>query len=127
MRIVPYSNILNISFGSTESAVIKILGDPQRKNESSLGDTELIYSDKIFRFEPENGAFHEATLNSEYFDFLGQEVAFAKLGFLIAKNDLESFEENGFLVSPKYGIAFDPNDRFFLTAFCREDLERWKN
>jgi hypothetical protein len=56
----------------------------------------------------------------------GREIGFADLGFFVAKHDLNSFEASGFVVSPKYGIAFDSHHNHFLTIFCEADLKEWE-
>ena len=118
--------MLGICFGSLEATIIEIHGKPERDGENRLGSKELIFPDKIFRLRPSDGGLHEVTLDSEYFQLEGREIGFADLGFFVAKHDLNSFEASGFVVSPKYGIAFDSHDNQFLTIFCEADLMEWE-
>lgn len=127
MKIIPFKKVIDVSFGDSKVDIISKHGKAERESENSVESKELVYSDKIFRFRHEAETLHEVTLNSEYFDLDGREIGFAGLGFFIAKNDTSSFKTNGFLVSPKYGLAFDPHDKYFLTVFCQADLERWRD
>ncbi len=126
MRFTPYKEVLGICFGTLEATIIEIHGKPERVGENRLGSKELIFPDKIFRLRPSDGALHEITIDSEYFQLEGREIGFADLGFFVAKHDLNSFEASGFVVSPKYGIAFDSHHNYFLTIFCEADLKEWE-
>ena len=44
----------------------------------------------------------------------------------IRDNDSAAFERAGFLVSPRYGIAFVPDEPGWLTALARHCLPQWE-
>ncbi len=135
MKLVPYQSAEGVAFGSSEAEVVAAMGTPRSRVVDPLGQLELRYDIATFRFSPDDQCLVEATLSSEYFEIRGcvlppngrGEVAFVELGYVIAKLDSASFSSVGFIVSPAFGLAFDPHHAPHLTVFARTQLERWTN
>jgi hypothetical protein len=53
-------------------------------------------------------------------------VPFENLAELLRRQDVDSFERAGFLVSPRYGLAFDPHEPFWITALARHCIGEWE-
>jgi hypothetical protein len=133
MLVIPYISANAISFGSTYEDVIAKLGGSFSEKRNRLNQRELVYEYSTYRFSDKENVLVEVTLNDEYFMIEGccldgakvPELAFVNLGYVVAKLDPKSFVKNGFIVSPRYGIAFDPHYPSHVTAFASEELELW--
>lgn len=134
MKVVPYESAWGAPFGSSCQDVSAIFGAPQRISSATAKKRlEYHYPSVIFRFDDQLRLV-EATADVEYVDVEGcsmpgaarAEVAFVELGFVIAKLDNASFSTFGFLVSPMFGVAFDPECRHWLTAFAASELSKWQ-
>ena len=133
MNVRPYQSAAGVAFGSSEAEAVSLLGPPLARKVDSQKKVELEYRDAVFRFSPEEGSLIEATLSSEYFEIEGcslprkepAEVAFVELGYVVAKLDPASFSSVGFVVSPAFGLAFDPHHASHLTVFARSELAFW--
>jgi hypothetical protein len=53
-------------------------------------------------------------------------VPFAALADFVHEQDDASFERAGFIVSPRYGIAFDPSCPSWVTALARHCIDTWR-
>lgn len=135
MRVVPYVSTAGVLFGSKEEDICNALGQPSRREYNRLEQLELIYDFCTFRLSKAEGKLVEATANSECFEIEGlrfpgkgcREIAFVELGYAIAKLDKESFLCHGFVVSPAFGLAFDPQFHPYLTVFARTELPGWQD
>jgi hypothetical protein len=135
MRIVPYSTAHGVPFGASEESVVSILGSEFQKKLSREGLIELVYEAYTFRLSRDEQVLVEATLDSEYFEIEGcrlhstkkNEISFVEMGYAVAKLDNVSFEAHGFIVSPKFGVAFDPHFPSWLTVFAKGELNAWRN
>ncbi len=125
MNFEPYSNINNVFLESTTEEVVSVCGAALKQIKSRLGKIELVYPNLIVRFNMAGTHVQEISFSSEYLKINGFELSFAELGYFIGKNDADSLQSSGFIVSPKYGLAFDPCDKFWITAFLRADLKEW--
>jgi hypothetical protein len=52
-------------------------------------------------------------------------VPFASLGAVIREQDPQAFDRAGFLVSPRFGVAFDPSEPCWMTALAGHCLAQW--
>lgn len=135
MRVIPYISFADIPFGSNEEAVISMCGSADRRGIDRLGRLELKYASQTFRLSGDARVLVEVTACSEYFEIENctlpnskrPEIAFVELGYAVAKLDQDSFLAHGFIVSPRFGIAFDPHGPPYLTVFARSELSAWKD
>lgn len=134
MQITPYIASCNLLFGAIESEIVAKHGQPNRRSTTRSNKIELIYPSNTFRLCGASGELVELTTDSEYFKIDGcqlpgdkrTEVAFVELGYVVAKLDQDAFLAHGFVVSPKFGIAFDPRYPCHLTAFAKSELAVWQ-
>jgi hypothetical protein len=52
-------------------------------------------------------------------------LPFASLEAFIQEQDPLAFRRAGFLVSPAYGLAFDPTEPCWVTALAKHCLAQW--
>jgi hypothetical protein len=53
-------------------------------------------------------------------------VPFASLEAFVCEHDPLSFRRAGFVVSPRFGLAFDPSEPAWVTALARHCLAEWR-
>ena len=126
MKFCPFKSINEIYFNSTRDEILQALGNPEGESVNSLGWNELNYGEIVFRLD-RNGHLVEVTANLECVDLNGSKIQYIQLNDYLSKNDNEAFDTVGFIVSPKYGIAFDPEHKFWVTHFRQSELEGWRN
>jgi len=124
MDIEPYTRVNGLAFGSSESTVVLALGTPTRSRKSRIGWMELIYDKLVARLS--EGQLVEMTADAPATNVAGELVHFADLARFLKQKDDAAFEQVGFVVSPKYGIAFDPAFPSWVTAFQRGNLPHWR-
>ena len=122
----PYKSINEIPFDSPESEVIERFGSPVRTGVNSIGLKELDYGESIYRIDS-SGKLVEVTVNLEKLALDSEVVQFCDLEGYLTKNDAGMFNKFGFLVSPKFGFAFDPDQKHWITFFRESGLEDWRN
>ena len=122
----PYKSINEIPFDSRESEVIERFGLPDSTGVNSIGLKEYDYGESIYRFDS-RGKLVEVTVNLEELALDSQVVKFCELEGYLTKNDVGIFNKYGFLVSPKFGLAFDPDHKHWITFFREAELEDWRN
>jgi hypothetical protein len=125
MRIEPFSMLDDVSLSANRDELSQLLGAPVSNNVNRLGLDEFDYGGQVFRFEP-SGFLSEVTIKAERVEFGQISVPFTALADFISSNDPDSFEKYGFIVSPAYGVAFDPEHRPWVTVLTRGGLDEWK-
>ncbi len=126
MVIVPFLEIDGISLDTSSRAVREIKGQPNSIKTNSLGLTEFDFGSYVYRFDKED-RLHEVTLIAPSIKLAGVSVAFEQLGKYVKQTDNNLFDKYGFIVSPKLGIAFDPEHSPFLTVLTKLGLQGWKD
>lgn len=124
MRIEPFSKLDHVSLDANRDELSRLLGAPLRNNVNQVGLEEYDYGNRVFRFEP-NGFLSEVTIEAEQVEFGQVSVPFAVLSQFISSNDPLSFKKYGFIVSPAYGVAFDPEHHSCVTVLTRGGLDAW--
>jgi len=126
MRIEPYKRVDAIEFGASRDLVVASLGKPMREGRTRKGMVELEYPSGFYRFNA-NSLLAEISVDTPVVELDTMSVPFKNLGAFLRNQDHETFEAMGFIVSPKYGIAFDPHDASWVTAFPQESLSLWRS
>lgn len=90
-----------------------------------MGLNELDYGDVVYRFQ-DCGRLEEITMQAEVLNIGNVAVPFANLAAFIRAHDSEAFERAGFVISPQFGLAFDPLQPSWVTALARHCLLEWK-
>lgn len=124
MRIESFSRFDDVSLNATRDELSRLLGAPFSTKVNRIGLEELDYRNRIFRFKP-SGFLSEVTIEAEQIEFDQVSVPFTALSGFISSNDPHSFEKYGFIVSPAYGVAFDPEHYPWVTVLTREGLGGW--
>ncbi|MEZ8578124.1 hypothetical protein AB6C82_25350 [Vibrio splendidus] len=126
MVIIPFLEIDGISLDTSSSVVTEIKGQPKSINTNSLGLIEIDFGSYVYRFDKWD-SLHEVTLNAPSIKLAGTSVSFEQLEKYVKQTDNNWFDKYGFIVSPKLGIAFDPEHSPFLTVLTKLGLQGWKD
>jgi hypothetical protein len=125
MNLVPFISVDETPFSASENDVLAARGMPIRMGRNGVGLKELDYDTIIFRFQ-DCGRLEEITMQAPTVNFGKVVVPFSALSTFIGRQDSEMFDKAGFLVSPTFGLAFDPNCPCWVTALAKHCLEAWR-
>lgn len=126
MKIKPYKSIDEICLEITEVNLLRHLGNPKNKKANNIGLMEYDFGSKVFRFD-EHGALYEVTIGTETLELNNVSISFKQLATFIKYNDVAFFEYCGFIVSPEFGVAFDPEHSPWVTVLTKAGLAAWQN
>ncbi|MBL0426521.1 hypothetical protein [Ramlibacter alkalitolerans] len=125
MRLDPYVQVDETPFTALAGDLLRRRGPPWRAGRNDVGLDEMDYGDVVYRFQ-DCGRLEEITLQAEVVMLGNVAVPFATLAAFIRAQDPEAFERAGFLVSPRFGLAFDPSEPFWVTALARHCIGEWR-
>ncbi|MBC5785256.1 hypothetical protein H8N03_20080 [Ramlibacter sp. USB13] len=125
MKLDPYVQVDDTPFTVSAADVQRARGLPWRSGRNGVGLDEMDYGNVVYRFQ-DNGRLEEITLEAEAVNLGKVSVPFAMLAAFIRGQDPEAFERAGFLVSPAFGLAFDPSEPFWVTALARHCIPEWQ-
>lgn len=125
MNLEPFVSVDGTSFTSTQSEIVAKRGQPNRRLRNSVELNEFDYGDVIFRFQ-DSGRLEEITRLAPVLIIGTQVVLFPSLAGFVGRNDPMAFERGGFIVSPRFGLAFDPQCPSWVTALAEHCLETWR-
>ena len=125
MNLRPYEQVDDTPFTACSDDIVRARGRPWRSQRNGVGLDELDYGDVVYRFQ-EGGRLEEVTLQAPVVTLGKVSVPFEALAGFVRGQDAEAFERGGFLVSPAFGLAFDPAEPFWVTALARHCLPQWE-
>ena len=125
VRLAPYLQVDDTPFSATQAEIMGARGEPWRAQRNDVGLDELDYGDVVYRFQ-DSGRLEEITQEAQVLTVGGTVVPFEWLAGFIRGQDPEAFERAGFLVSPAFGLAFDPTEPFWVTALARHCIPEWR-
>jgi hypothetical protein len=125
MKLNPYVSVDDTPFSATQHDVIAARGEPEKRLRNSVGLNELDYGDVVFRFQ-DSGRLEEVTKLAPVVIIDGEVVLFLSLAEFMRNNDSSAFERGGFIVSPRFGLAFDPQCPSWVTALARHCIDTWR-
>jgi hypothetical protein len=125
MRIEPYKKVEALSLAIREDELTVLLGPPDRKISNRVGLVEYRYVARIFRFEAV-GNLCEVTVEAETVELNGVIIPFSRLAGFIETQDAHAFVRHGFIVSPDFGLAFDPEFSPWVTVLTKAGLALWQ-
>lgn len=125
MRLDPYEQVYGSPFTLSSEDLLRERGEPWRAARNGVGLNEMDYGDVVYRFQ-DSGRLEEVTLEAEVVSLGNVAIPFVALAAFIREQDPEAFERAGFLVSPAFGLAFDPTEPFWVTALARHCIPEWK-
>lgn len=127
MKLVPCTQVNDLPFTATSADVRQRHGPPAREADNAVGLKELDYGATVFRFQLSTGRLEEVTARAPVLHLPGGvAVPFASLAAFLRDNDPGTFRAAGFIVSPAFGLAFDPADSNWVTALAAHALPEWR-
>jgi len=127
MNLVPGTEVDGLPFTATIDDVRQRRGAPAREADNDVGMHELDYGATVFRFQQVNGRLEEVTARAPVLHLPGGvAVPFAALAAFLRAQDPGTFRAGGFVVSPAFGLAFDPSDSNWVTALAPHALPEWR-
>ena len=125
MHLQPFERVDGTGFAATSEEIVRVRGRPWRSGRNGVGLHELDYGDVVYRFQ-DCGRLEEVTLQARVLLLGNVAVPFESLAAFLRSQDPAAFERAGFLVSPAFGLAFDPAEPFWVTALARHCLPQWE-
>lgn len=125
MKLEPFVKVDETEFSATSADITQVMGKPLRTGRNDVGLNEFDYGDFVFRFQ-DCGRLEEITKQAPVVVLGKIAVPFGTLASFIKEHDDAAFERAGFVVSPKFGVAFDPTEPSWVTAIARHCLDTWK-
>lgn len=127
MRLVPFEQVDDLAFSATADAVRRRHGRPLREGRNGVQLDELDYGGMVFRFQ-DSGRLEEVSCRAPVLHLGPVAVPFVHLASFVRAQDAQAFVRGGFLVSPRYGLAFVPgNPSAWVTALARHCLPQWED
>ena len=125
MHLQPYLRVNGTPFTATRDDVIRAHGQPRSESRNTVGLTALDYGEVVYRFQ-DSGRLEEVTVGAEVLHLGTVAVPFRDLATFVQLNDRTAFDRAGFLVSPRYGIAFVPDEPCWVTALAKHCVAEWE-
>jgi hypothetical protein len=125
MKLEPFVRVDETAFSASSGDITLLKGEPLRRGRNHVGLNELDYGDVVFRFQ-DCGRLEEISKEASVVVLGSVAVPFDTLASFIKEQDSAAFERGGFLVSPEFGLAFDPTDPCWVTAIAKHCVNTWK-
>ncbi len=125
MRLDPFVSVDGLPFTTTPQQLRALRGAPQEETRNAVELIELDYGDVVYRFQ-DSGRLEEVTRRADVIHLGSVSVPFFALQAFIAEHDPDHFERAGFIVSPKYGLAFVPDPSRWVTALAGHCIGTWR-
>ena len=125
MNLAPFVSVDETSFSASREDILAAWGTPSRTCRNSVGLTELDYGTVVFRFQ-DCGRLEEITRKTQAVHLGAVAVPFRSLERFVQDHDSSAIERAGFVVSPKFGLAFDPTCPPWVTALASHCIESWR-
>lgn len=125
MKLEPFLRVDETAFSASSGDITSLKGEPLWRGRNDVGLNELDYGDVVYRFQ-DCGRLEEITKEASVVVLGTVAVPSHILAFFIREHDGAAFERAGFLVSPEFGLAFDPTDPFWVTAIAKHCVNTWK-
>lgn len=126
MHLDPFVAVDGLPFTTTVQQLRALRGGPQEQTRNTVGLDELDYGDVVYRFQ-DSGRLEEVTQRADVVHLGAVAVPFFALQAFIAEHDPDHFERAGFIVSPKYGLAFVPDPSRWVTALAAHCIGTWRD
>ena len=127
MKLAPFTQVDDLPFTTTAEELRQRRGAPGREADNDVGMRELDYGNAVYRFQQSTGRLEEVTMRAPVLHLPdGVAVPFASLAAFLREHDGGAFRAGGFIVSPAFGLAFDPSDSNWVTALAAHALPEWR-
>jgi hypothetical protein len=124
VKVSPFTQVGSITFGIDPGTLAGLIGQPRSQRVMRAGQMEVDYGSTVYRFDAAS-TLVEITADAPTLELDGHLIPFAFLSSYIREHDQSVFERVGFLVSPRFGIAHDPEFPSWVTAFPEQSLDIW--
>jgi hypothetical protein len=125
MKLDPFVQVDDTPFSASMTEVRLAHGAPLRTGRNGIGLEELDYGAVVYRFQ-DSGRLEEVTRQAGVVTIGTVAVPFGALQSFVRDQDPAMFERAGFIVSPRYGLAFDPRCPSWVTALAAHCLDAWR-
>jgi hypothetical protein len=125
VKLVPFVCVDATPFTATREDLERACGRPADEGFNLVGLTELDYGAVVFRFQS-SGRLEEITLQADVVEVDGTCVPFDALESFVVRHDAAVFRRAGFVVSPRFGVAFDPSSDRWVTALAAHCMDEWR-
>lgn len=124
MKLTPYLQVDDIAFSTRPADLLLRKGSPVATGRNDVGLEELDYGDCVYRFQ-DNGQLEEVTRQAVVIQLPHAAVPVRFLEGFMRHQDSAAFERAGFVVSPKFGLAFAPDSPTWVTALAEHCIVTW--
>lgn len=121
----PFIAFDGIPFSLGVEELIADLGLPDRCRRNAVALNEYDYGHSVFRFQ-DGGRLEEITKRTPLLQIGAVVVPFGALSGFVRAQDTDVFERAGFIVSPRYGIAFVADQPDWVTALAAHCMPTWR-
>jgi hypothetical protein len=125
MKLDPFISVDGLPFTTTPQQLRQRLGAPLAKTRNAIALTELDYGDAVYRFQ-DSGRLEEVTKRVDTLHLGPLALPFPALEAFITAQDPDHFERAGFIISPRYGLAFVPTPDRWVTALAAHCIGTWR-
>jgi hypothetical protein len=125
MHVTPFVQVDGVPFTIGPAELQARLGAPRTRQRNEVGLDEWDYGDRVFRFQ-DSGRLEEVTQPAAVVHLGGVAVPFGALGAFVVGQDGGAFERAGYVVSPRFGLAFVPAAPPWVTALARHGVDAWR-
>lgn len=125
MHLDPFVAVDGLPFTTTPQQLRALRGAPQEETRNAVELNELDYGDVVYRFQ-DSGRLEEVTRQARVVHLGPIAVPFPALEAFVTAHDPDHFERAGFIVSPRYGLAFVPNPSRWVTALAGHCVGTWR-
>ena len=125
MRLEPYVRVDDTPFTASVADIVGAHGQPVYSCRNDVGLHELDYDTVVYRFQ-DSGRLEEITAQAPVVSFGTVAVPFGALHSFVEDQDPAMFVRAGFVVSPRFGLAFDPCCPSWVTALAAHGIEAWR-
>lgn len=125
VHLIPYQQVDGIPFDWTPADLLAARGAPRATRRNAVDLNEYDYGDWVCRFE-DSGRLEEVTRRAPVLHLGALAVPFDRLAALVRAQDDDAFERAGFVVSPRWGIAFVPDAPCWVTALAAHGVAAWR-
>lgn len=130
MRLVAFESVDGLAFSTRRVELERRRGVPLRAEANAAGLMALDYGDAVYRFQIEGGRLEEVTRRAAMLHLVTCagviDLPFEVIAAFVYAHDGAVFECAGFVVSPRYGLAFVPAEPDWVTALAAHCVETWR-
>lgn len=125
MHLTPFVQVDDTPFTIRPAALLRQLGAPLQRSINDVALEAFDYGSVVYRFQA-SGRLEEVTQRAPVLHLGELAVPFRALPAFVRAQDAQAFERAGFVVSPRFGLAFVPTDPDWVTALARHCIPTWR-